>query len=84
MTQPFGMTIGGAVLSRVLCCQGAVLGPAIAWVAAERAKGRRFNGVAGGKERMALAKELRAALALPSLEVARGLVTKLKQKKMLV
>ena len=61
-----------------------VLGPATQWVAAERAKGRKFNGVTTAKARISLAKELRAALSLPSLEVARGLVTKLKQKKLLL
>ena len=61
-----------------------VLAPATQWVAAERAKGRKFNGVTTAKARISLAKELRAALSLPSLEVARGLVTKLKQKKLLL
>jgi hypothetical protein len=58
------------------------MGPAVAWVAAERAKGRTFS-VTSAKGRISLAKELRTALRLPSLEVARGVVTKLKQKKLL-
>ena len=58
------------------------MGPAVAWVSAERAKGRTFS-VTSAKGRISLAKELRTALRLPSLEVARGVVTKLKQKKLL-
>ena len=61
-----------------------VLVPATTWVAAERANGRKFNGVTTAKARISLAKELRSVLGLPSLEVARGLVTKLKQKKLLL
>lgn len=57
------------------------VGPATAWVATERAKGRELKSVKGCKARISLAKELQAALNLPSLEVARGVVTKLKQKK---
>ena len=57
--------------------------PAAAWVVAERAKGRELKDVKGCKARISLAKELRAALGLPSLEVARGVVTKLKQTKVI-
>ena len=56
--------------------------PAMAWVASQRQEGRRFGGVKSARERIALAKELRAELSV-TLEVARGVVTKLKQKKLL-
>lgn len=58
--------------------------PAAAWVAAERAKGRQLESAKGSKARIALAKELQAELNLPSLEVARGVVTKLKQRKVVI
>ena len=59
------------------------LGPAVAWVKAERERGREFGGVKSARERINLAKELRTALGLTGLEQGRGLVTKLKQKKLL-
>ncbi len=59
------------------------IGPATAWVATERKKGRPLN-CKSAKARIALAKQLRDDLSLPTLEVARGVVTKLKQKKILL
>ena len=59
------------------------MGPAVAWVAAERAQGRQLRCGKGAKARISLAKRLLADLSLPSLEVARAVVTKLKQKKLL-
>ena len=53
------------------------------WLAAERKKGRtKFLGGGGAKGRRELVKELKKVLQIPN-EAARGLVTKLKQKKLL-
>lgn len=60
------------------------IGPATAWVVAERQKGRSLSCGKSAKGRIALAKRLRDDLSLPSLEVARGVVTKLKQKKLVL
>ena len=53
----------------------------LAWVAAQRAAGRSLE-AGGGRGRSLLAKELRKALGI-NLEIARGLVTTLKRKKVL-
>ena len=53
----------------------------LAWVAAQRAAGRSLE-AGGGRARSLLAKELRKALGI-NLEIARGLVTTLKRKKVL-
>ena len=53
----------------------------LAWVAAQRAAGRSLE-AGGGRARSLLAKELRKALGI-NLEIARGLVTTLKKKKVL-
>ena len=53
----------------------------LAWVAAQRAAGRSLE-AGGGRGRSLLAKELRKALGI-NLEIARGLVTTLKKKKVL-
>lgn len=51
---------------------------ALVWLEEQRAKGRRIT----GRARMKLARELTVALDVP-LETGRGLVTKMKQKRLL-
>ena len=58
-----------------------VLPRGIDWVRGQQASGSSLV-AAGGKQRMAIAKELVKALGI-DLETARGLVTKLKRKKVL-
>lgn len=61
----------------------ASLDVAVAWLAAERKKGRStFLGKGGARGRRGLVKELKKVLGV-SNDTARGLVTKLKQKKLL-
>jgi hypothetical protein len=76
----------GRRLSARSTAAGHSLDGAVQWLAAERLKGRKtfLGGIGGGggKGRRLLAAELQAALGIDK-ETARGLVTKLKQKKML-
>ena len=57
---------------------------AAAWLEAERRHGRWPKGSAAtGRGRRKLADALKAALALPNADTARGVVTKLKQRKLM-
>ena len=61
---------------------GSVLGEAVAWLTAQQAAGRTDFGAGTGQARRELATELQTALGVGS-ETARGMVTKLKLKKLL-
>jgi hypothetical protein len=67
--------------SRAVDSTDEVLPRGIEWVRGQQASGSSLV-AAGGKQRMAIAKELVKALGI-DLETARGLVTKLKRKKVL-
>mgnify|MGYP004242657573 FL=1 len=57
-----------------------ILPRGLAWVEDQKAAGNSLD--ASGGKRMAIAKQLKKALGI-DLETARGLVTKLKRKKVL-
>lgn len=73
----------GAVMRRRSEAAKAHVAAGVEWVRARQAEGRDFAPCRTARGRVALQKELRTALGLRDAETARGLVTKLKQMRVL-